>query len=178
MDDSPEIDGPEGHDGDLVSLSLRLPQDRGFLRRSCVHCQREFKRLGEHVEASGDSAVFVCPYCYEGAPTAQWWTEEQVQYFNEVAYEQVIAPQLRELQRSLDGLETGGLLGLEFKMTGAERPAPIAPEEPADMTRVEFPCHPEEPLRIADDWEFHVACTICGTRYPVEDVGRSDASHE
>jgi len=30
------------------------------------------------------------------------------------------------------------------------------------MTRVDFACHPSEPLKILDDWHEPVHCLICG----------------
>ncbi len=36
------------------------------------------------------------------------------------------------------------------------------------MMRVDFPCHPEEPLKVSEDWDGDVACLLCGIQYPVE----------
>jgi hypothetical protein len=36
------------------------------------------------------------------------------------------------------------------------------------MVRVDMPCHPEEPLKVDEDWEQEVACLVCGIRYPVD----------
>jgi hypothetical protein len=160
--------------GDVITVEVGLSQDRGFVRRACPHCEREFKRLGERVKESEEAAEFICCYCYENAPRDAWWTPAQQAYFQAVLYREAVAPKLRALKDSLDGMETGGLLNLSFDVTGIEKAPPIAPEESASMTRVEFPCHPEEPLRVAEDWEFDVACTVCGTRYPVADVQRAD----
>ena len=30
------------------------------------------------------------------------------------------------------------------------------------MTRVDFACHPSEPLKVLDDWREPVRCLICG----------------
>jgi hypothetical protein len=159
--------------GDLVTLPISVPLDRGFLLRHCGICGREFKRLGDRAKETGEKTNLVCPYCYQSARRDDWWTAEQRAYFQNVAYEKIIAPKLRELQRSLKGMD-GGLLGLSFDVTGIEHAPALAPEEVADMARVELPCHPDEPLRVADDWEFDVACVVCGTRYPFADVRRAD----
>ena len=43
-----------------------------------------------------------------------------------------------------------------------------APDEPEpltevdDMTRVDFSCHPTEPIKVLDDWDKSVFCLICG----------------
>jgi hypothetical protein len=44
-----------------------------------------------------------------------------------------------------------------------DKPEP-APEldEPDDMRRVDFTCHPLEPVKVLDDWESPVHCLICG----------------
>jgi hypothetical protein len=30
------------------------------------------------------------------------------------------------------------------------------------MTRVDFECHPTEPVKVLDDWDNPVHCRICG----------------
>lgn len=174
MDDQSDPEVQPVDEANNVTVRLSLTQDRGFIRRACPHCAREFKRLGAQVTASDQSSLFVCCYCYESALREDWWTAAQQSYFQAVMFEEAVAPRLRELQQSLKGMGTGGLLSLSFELTGVDKPAPIAPEESASMTRVEFPCHLDEPLRVMDDWEFDVACTICGTRYPIADVRRTD----
>lgn len=160
-------------DGDTVTLAISMPLDRGFLRRRCGSCDREFKRLGDRVNDTSEEAVLTCPYCYEAAPRDEWWTPEQRAYMQNVTYEKVVAPKLREFQRSLKGMD-GGLLGLSFDLKGIEHAPALPPQEVADMARIDLPCHPDEPLRVAADWEFDVACTICGTRYPFADVRREE----
>lgn len=172
MDESAETEEPSG-DGDLVTLAISVPLDRGFLRRHCRSCEREFKRLGERVNQTAEDAIFICTYCYQSAPRDEWWTEQQRAYFQNVAYAKIVAPKLREFQRSLEDVG-GGFLGLSFDVSGIEHAPALAPEEVADMARVEFPCHPDEPLRVSEDWEFDLACTVCGTRYPFADVRRAD----
>ncbi len=34
------------------------------------------------------------------------------------------------------------------------------------MVRADLPCHPEKPMKIAEDWDGEVSCLICGIRYP------------
>jgi len=175
MDVGDEPDVPDPHEDEVIHLQVVLAADRGFVRRECPTCEREFKRLSERVDATTKDTSFVCPYCYESAEATTWWTKPQLAYVHAVTRERVLAPQLREFQRSLQRMNNGGgLFGLTFEMTGVEQPPALQPVEPEDMTRVEFVCHPEEPLRIADDWAFDVACTICGTRYPFADVRRAD----
>ncbi len=56
----------------------------------------------------------------------------------------------------------GGLLGIraEVSMEGPDAPPEL--EEPDDMRRVDFPCHPAEPAKVLDDWDREVHCLICG----------------
>jgi hypothetical protein len=62
----------------------------------------------------------------------------------------------RDLQRSTSGM---------FKVNTSRDRSPEPPElsEPDDMRRVDFPCHPSEPLKVLDDWAGPVHCLICGT---------------
>jgi len=72
-----------------------------------------------------------------------------------------------ELRRSFDGAG-GGFLRIEVD-TGPE-PEPVpALIEPADMVPVpvEPPCHPWEPLKVADDWPGPLYCFYCGTMFAV-----------
>ena len=32
------------------------------------------------------------------------------------------------------------------------------------MRRIEFECHPKDPLKVAEDWAEPVHCVICGAR--------------
>ena len=31
-----------------------------------------------------------------------------------------------------------------------------------DMTRVEFECHPTEPVKVLEEWDKPMRCLICG----------------
>ena len=35
------------------------------------------------------------------------------------------------------------------------------------MRRIDFVCHPDDPIKVADDWTGLVRCLICGTTAPV-----------
>lgn len=157
----------------ITTLDVALPLDRGFLRRECPNCAREFKRIGARVQGfDGGDIAFVCPYCYEtGAPDA-WWTPEQLRYLTEVAREEVVTPKLRRFEREIAAMDFGGFI--KATLEGVEAPPALKPEEPKDMKRTEFPCHQEEPLRVLDEWEFDVACHACGIRYPVRDLIAGD----
>lgn len=166
--------GLEGAAGsDLTRLEVELPLDRGFLRRRCPNCAREFKRLGSNATGANVTvAACVCPYCYESSPPDEWWTPDQRRYVIDVARDRVVNPSLRRFQREIEDLDLGGLVTLS--LTGVESPPPLARSEPADMTRIGFPCHPEEPLRVVEEWGYDVACHACGLRYPLRDVAAQD----
>jgi hypothetical protein len=39
-------------------------------------------------------------------------------------------------------------------------PPPL--QEPDDMKVIEFSCHPEAPVKVAEEWSRTVHCPICG----------------
>ena len=162
---------------DEVHLSMSLPLDGdGFLRRECPTCEREFKWLPspdadadedavvEAAEASEAPESYYCPYCAVTAPTDAWLTKAQVAAAEEIVQQELIDPELHQLEREIDRLNrsSGGLIGIEVRLERDE-PAP-APElhEPDDMRRIDFTCHPPEPVKVLDDWEGPVHCLICG----------------
>ncbi len=173
-----------------IPMSLPLDAD-GFLRRECPSCERQFKwhpsqpraeapdeineteldaALEEQPEPSR-SQYYYCPYCGEPAAPNAWWTKGQLEYAKALTYAEVVGPQLRDLADSMRGLNRrGGLVSLSVKvdMPDLSRPEPLT--EPDDMERVDFPCHPEEPLKVDETWDDEVACLMCGIRYPVEIV--------
>jgi len=131
------------------SFAMSIPLDaNGFLRRQCPTCEREFKWL--HT-SDPDQAVpvldggYFCPYCGVQAPTNAWLTQAQVALaVNTVATEGV-----------------GPLLaGTGFKYEPPDKLDPLT--EGDDMKRVDFQCHPTEPVKIVDDWSRSVHCLICG----------------
>ncbi len=146
-----------------VPLSFPLDSD-GFLRRACPSCMRDFKWLPS--ESSDDSDAeppqYFCPYCGISAPADQWFTEEQVKYIQDEVMEQVIGPSLDDLSESMRDVErsSGGLIKMGLERPERTAAAPIF--EPDDMRRVEFECHPSEPVKIVDSWNRDVHCLICG----------------
>ncbi len=158
-----------------VTLPMSLPLDSdGFLRRECPLCERQFKwRPNEASDAepgggtdTGAEAYF-CPCCHEPAPPDAWWTKEQLAYARQLAAAEVLGPQLRDLQDTIEGINrSGGFLRIETELTAPGRP--VALTEADDMVRIDLPCHPEEPLKVDDAWDGEVACLVCGIHYPVD----------
>jgi hypothetical protein len=54
------------------------------------------------------------------------------------------------------------LIGIEARLERDEpEPAPEL-DEPDDMRRIDFTCHPAEPVKVLDEWDRPVHCLICG----------------
>jgi hypothetical protein len=132
-------------------LRISIPSDsEGFVRRACPACQREFKWL--HTEDEDEATEpedrgFCCPYCAAWAPPDEWFTEAQVEYIAQVGLGAATG-QLDQIFSRFN--RPGGAL----KYTPGDRPPVPAqmPPEPNDMHRVDFECHPEDPLKVAEDW--------------------------
>ena len=144
------------------SFSIGMPvDDDGFLRRECPNCEREFKWRpspeGENGEPMPD-AGYACPYCTKRAPADQWWTKAQVEYVSALAMSEIVGSELGSLERDAD---PNALISFEIRVEKPKPPAPLEPES-NDMRRVDFGCHPVEPIKIADDWRNDVHCIICG----------------
>jgi hypothetical protein len=54
----------------------------------------------------------------------------------------------------------GSSSSLKVNWEPSQVPEPI---EPNDMERVEFDCHPEEPVKVLDGWSEPVHCIVCGS---------------
>lgn len=151
------------------SMEVSLPLDRdGFLRRECPHCERQFKWLHTtDTDQSRHVEQYFCPLCHEPASLSRWLTKEQAAYIRDVAAAEILGPQLHEWERLTQGLNRpGGLIQLNVKVTVPPRPETLV--EANDMVRVDCPCHPEEPIKVPEDWQEEVACLICGICYPVD----------
>ena len=135
---------------DEVTLGMSIPLDSdGFLRRECPTCEREFKWLqtsGETDEGTetADEGGYFCPYCGVQAPADTWLTGAQVALAQNIVATELVRPMLR-------------------KFGTYDEPERLDPlTEADDMTRVDFACHPSEPLKVLDDWRKVVRCLICG----------------
>jgi DNA-directed RNA polymerase subunit RPC12/RpoP len=137
---------------DDVRLQMSMPLDSGgFLRRECPTCQREFKWLhtpeGEGTAAPVADGGYFCPYCGVQAQTNTWLTEAQVELAQNIVATQAIGPMLKKFGDSLT----------------YHPPDELDPlTEVDDMTRVDFECHPTEPVKVLDTWDKPVRCLICG----------------
>jgi hypothetical protein len=161
---------------DEVQLSMSLPLDSdGFLRRECPTCEREFKWLPSldpdadedvtKTDGAGEAPEsYYCPYCAVTAPLDAWLTKAQVAAVDEIVQRELIEPELDKLARRIGRLNrsSGGLIGIEARLERDEpEPAPEL-DEPDDMRRIDFTCHPAEPVKVLDDWDRPVHCLLCG----------------
>lgn len=144
-----------------MRTSLAVPLDRdGFLRRECPTCEREFKWFpsGENEAATSDPSGYYCPYCGVQANDG-WLTKPQAEAARATVMKDLVDPMLDDFGRNLSRSSSG-----MFTVNVNRQRSPDPPElsEPDDMRRIDFPCHPDEPLKVLDDWSEPVHCLICG----------------
>jgi hypothetical protein len=141
----------------------------GFIRRECPTCEREFKWFHGATEGKPDDFiepdVYFCPYCGEPSGQDTWWTPAQLEYAQEMAagpINEYIVGELKSMfkpsRRSEVRVDVSGV-------SYPETPAPLI--DPDDMTMVEPPCHPFEPLKVQDNWEGMLHCLMCGQQFRV-----------
>lgn len=150
-----------------VSREMSIPLDSdGFLRRECPTCEREFKWLhnpegGATGEIPSDGGYF-CPYCGIQAQAGNWLTKAQVELAQRLVANRVVGPMLEKFADDLRniGRNSRGMVRAEVTHDAPEEPEPLT--EGDDMTRVDFGCHPTEPVKVLDDWDGEVFCLVCG----------------
>jgi hypothetical protein len=155
----------------MTSFSVALPLDSGFLRRECPKCARQFKwhhgPTSDRPDTAVEPAVYFCPYCAESAPLDDWWTQEQLEFMTQIAAGPAGRMAADELKDALKPLEAGPIT-IKASLDYKEPEPPSALHEPADMTLVEPPCHPWEPLKIAEDWREPIHCLVCGDAFRLD----------
>lgn len=160
-----------------ASMSVPLDSD-GFLRRECPTCEKEFKWLPTQDGETDDEARtegteetkpaeggYFCPYCAVQAPTNAWLTKAQAEKAQSVLYEEFIEPELEGFKRNVERgnrQSSGGLIGIRTNVEIDEPDEPLELTETDDMKRVDFACHPGEPVKVLDDWTGSVHCLVCG----------------
>jgi hypothetical protein len=142
-----------------IAISIPLDSD-GFVRRACPACEREFKWLytdDEDEATRPDARGYCCPYCAVWAQPDQWFTELQVEYIRQAG----LGAASEEVNQIFSQFNRPGSL---LKYTPGDRPPTPKelPPEPDDMRRVDFDCHPLDPLKVAEDWDDSIHCLICG----------------
>lgn len=144
-----------------IELSMSVPLDsEGFLRRECPTCERELKwrPASEDEEATPTpEGGYFCPYCAVQAPPDSWWTGAQIEAAKAQAFEKVLKP---ELDKFAGSVGSSGFLDIEVSVPEPDQPPAL--DEQDDMHRVDFRCHPDEPVKVLEDWTRPVHCLICG----------------
>jgi len=136
-------------------LQVSFPTDSdGFLSQECPSCEQRFKVLFGH---GSEEPISYCPYCgYNGRQC--WYTQEQVAYIQAVAANMVLAPELKNLERQLEGASKG-FLKVDVKSNFSKpSPPPIETDDAFDI--LHFPCCNETVKATRHNRHF---CIICGT---------------
>ncbi len=145
-----------------TEMSVPLDSD-GFLRRECPTCEREFKWFNSP-EGEGEAVPdggYYCPYCAIQAPSDSWLTKAQIRARPERGDARDCWPELDKMARDLQRSSRGGLISFDMKY---DKPRALDPlVESDDMRRVDFACHPGEPVKVLDDWRGAIHCLVCGT---------------
>lgn len=144
-----------------IKISIPLDSD-GFMRRECPSCEREFKWLPT-AEGGESPAAYRCPYCREVGAPDQWWTKQQAEHIAETVQAQVVRPQLDKMAKDFNRRSPkGGLISAKMTVKPARR-STASLAELDDMVRVDFSCHPEEPLKVLESWKSPVGCLLCSS---------------
>jgi hypothetical protein len=146
-------------------MSIPLDSD-GFLRRECPTCEREFKWLPNTSDEGDTDSVrgggYFCPYCGVQAPPTAWFTKAQITLAESIVEAEIVGPILENFARNIEGIgrRSGGLIATTAEYDEPEKVDPLTDTD--DMQRVDFDCHPSEPVKVSDDWRRPVRCLICG----------------
>lgn len=91
----------------------------------------------------------------------QWWTGAQSAAIGAAVTDEVIEPQVESLRRQARSVNkaSDGLLSLDIEV---DRDGVPPLQEPNDMARIDFACHPDEPVKIVESWAGLVHCLTCG----------------
>ncbi len=149
-----------------MSTSISIPLDSdGFLRRECPNCEEQFKwRPSQDDDPEPVETVdqYFCPLCGQPAGIDAWWTPQQLEY----AQAAVMPEAMRQVQDAF-GHALRGSKNLKFKASSdiGDTPVPAALHEPDDMVIVEPPCHPEEPVKVAEKAASPFHCLVCGESF-------------
>lgn len=150
-----------------MSISLPLDED-GFLRRECPTCEQEFKWHHDEADSpqypdDGIPGTHYCPICGQPSGEGTWWTPAQLEYIQGLAMPKAMDSVFGDLEREL---KSSKYLKLERSGTN-DFEVPDVPVEPNDMTIIEPPCHPLEPVKVAVELAGPFYCIICGQDYAV-----------
>lgn len=148
-----------------TNIEVNLPLDNdGFLSRECPFCKMRFKVHKDDMDGEKLPAEMFCPYCGQSATKDEFWTSEQIKYFQDMAMFKVVAPELDEIENSLKGLNSNsGLFGLKVSIDREETTLPVAPEEIEDMNLHKQICS-NITIKVDKSWAKGFHCTTCGKK--------------
>src|SRR6266436_5382036 len=133
------------------------------------HCGRQFKQWQDTRDDTQESPeAYYCPYCHTSANADTWYTAQQIEYIQQQAIAEIVGPSLYRLQEQLEQASQSGLFRVEMTSHVPMEPEPLM--EFNDMVQLVFPCHVEEPIKVDERWNQEVACVMCGTHYPMDEV--------
>ena len=142
-----------GYAMDQRSTEMSVPLDSdGFLRRECQPA-REFKWL-QSQDASGTPEPvggYFCPYCAVQGPSDSWHTKAQIELAQNILMREFVDPEFESLGRDLRRSSQGSFIKFDVNYEPTQEMDPLV--EPDDMRRVDFPCHPTEPVKVLDEWD-------------------------
>jgi len=153
-------------DDDETTLAMTVPLDSdGFLRRECPTCEREFKWLPSADDESSTPAPdggYFCPYCGVQADSGSWLTKAQAELAQNLVAREVVGPMLGKFRDDLkrSNQRSGGFITMDLEYDEPDEADPLT--ESDDMARVDFECHPREPVKVAESWDKPIRCLICG----------------
>lgn len=140
--------------GSTISVPVETDAE-GYVDKECPseNCQFQFKVLSEDWgELFGDDAVN-CPLCGHRAPSASWWTAEQIEHAKREAREYVegiIGSSLHKAVRDFNRSQpTSGFIRMSMEWNGRR------------ATRAIIPVHASEPL------DLKITCAECSARFSV-----------
>jgi endogenous inhibitor of DNA gyrase (YacG/DUF329 family) len=146
-----------------MDIPIEYPLDAdGFLRRECPSCAREFKWHYGPIETRPADAVdpprYTCPLCGKQADHNQWFTRDQVRCQQE-------AVDFYAMDAINDEMKNA--FGRNYTPGKNNAPAPTPLHEPNDMLIIEPPCHPWEPVKVAQERADSgpLFCLVCGEGY-------------
>lgn len=137
-----------------MQIAVTIPKgDDGFMGRECPQpeCEGYFK-IKPGTGLTGEGLPCHCPYCGHAAPMDRFWTKEQIEYAQSVAFRKVTDAFTRELKSlEFEHKPKGGLgIGISMKLRPGT-PPPIR-------------YYREKAL------ETHVTCKQCALEYAVYGV--------
>ena len=78
---------------------------------------------------------------------------------------EILGPTLQGFAKDIQGIGRGSgeLISASVEYDDPDQLDQLDPlTEADDMRRVDFVCHPSEPVKVLDDWRKPVHCLLCG----------------